>query len=209
MAEKPFPGIAVGVTGGIGSGKSMVCSCFAQMGRMVIHADPLAKELMESDAGLKSRLQEVAGTTIFGPDGRLDTKAMADIIFGSHRIREQVNAIVHPAVFAAIRDRLEAASPEHRSPFAIIEAALIYESGLDRFLSSVIVVDAPLDIRLGRIVARDGTTRAEAMRRDSAQMSPAAKARKAAFIIRNTGTPEALAERVRFLDALLRSMYGQ
>ena len=198
---------AVGVTGGIGSGKSMVCSIFAGLGRTVLSADPLARELMESDAAVAARLRDLLGGEVYRADGTLNRELVADRIFSDRRVRDGVNAIVHPAVFDAIRIRLDALSPAAREPYVVIEAALVYESGLDRFLRSVIVVDAPLEIRLARVVARDGARREDVVKRARSQMSTGEKIRRADFVIRNSGTPEQLAVRVRFIDSLLENMF--
>ncbi len=202
-----FPAATVGVTGAIGSGKSVVCSAFSALGRKVIAADPLARELMETEPHLRDQLVTILGKAIFGADGRLDRKRVADRIFGDRRLRERVNAAVHPAVFRAIGSRIESLADAERRPYVVIEAALIYESGMDRMLHSVVVVDAPMEKRLARVLARDGATREEFLQREQAQMKAAEKISRADFVIRNSGSIDGLNDRVRFLDRLFLTLF--
>lgn len=198
-----FPGFTVGVTGGIGSGKSTVCGILSGFGRVVIAADPLAREIMESDEGVIRRLKKLLGDEIYGPDGRLERGRVASMIFGDRLLRQKVNNIVHPRVLEAIGERLSELGEARRSPYAVVEAALIYESGLDRLLDIVVVVDADLETRLQRVMNRDGVTREDVLKRARAQLSVSEKVRKADFVIRNRRERSSLAEKVRFVDAIL------
>lgn len=206
MRVRKFPGYTVGVTGGIGSGKSAVCEILQGLGRVVIAADPLARELMETDGLLRDRLEGVLGDEIFQTNGRLDRHRVSAMIFSNRSLRELVNRIVHPKVAEAIEERLLALPKGKRFPYVVIEAALIYESGLERRLDSVVVVDADLETRLKRVVERDGVGREEILKRVRAQMSVREKVRRADIVIRNTHDMASLAEKVRFVDALLTSL---
>ena len=202
-----FPGVTVGVTGAIGSGKSQVCSALAALGRQVLSADPMARELMETDENLREQLCSILGAGVYGPEGRLDRRKIAGLIFGDSGLRARVNAVVHPAVFRSIASRLESLPASESNPYVVIEAALVYESGMDRMLNAVVVVDAPPGERLSRVLLRDGSSREDFLAREAAQMKPAEKVRRADFVIRNVGSVEDLVDRARFLDRLFVAMY--
>ena len=195
--------LLVGVTGGIGSGKSTVCELFRRLGRTVIGADAVARELMEGNAPLKRAVIALLGPEAYRPDGTLDARAVAGKIFPDAALRARLNAAVFPAVIQEIHRRISSLPPARRSPYIIIEAALIYESGLDADLDYVIVVHASEAARIARVEKRDGATRAEVVRRARAQM-PAEELRKRAdFVLINESEEATLASRVAFLDRLL------
>ncbi len=196
----------MGVTGGIGSGKSALCEAFRERGRIILSADQIARDVSDRDAEVKSRIRQTFGSAAYLPDGRLDRRKMADAVFGDESLRKKLNAIVHPRVAAAIEVEIERVPESRRAPYVVIEAALIYESGMDKELDYTIVIDAPEDDRIARVMARDGCTRDEVLRRMKAQMAVAAKLKHADFVVRNDGTEDALKEKAAFLDTVLSAM---
>ncbi len=196
----------VGVTGGIGSGKSTVCAAFARLGRMVISADQVARELTETDASVLEAIRREFGGQAFRPDGALDRAALAALAFADRRRVAALNAIVHPRVFQEIDTRLAAAPAAAARPYVIIEAALIYESGMDARLNRVIVVDAPLEVRIGRVMERDGCSRDDILRRIAAQLPEAEKLRRADFVIVNDRNTVSLDAKVAFIDGVLQAL---
>ncbi len=198
--------LLVGVTGGIGSGKSAVCDVFRRRGRVVLSADDIARRLTEEDEQVRRMIGKEFGDDIY-PNGRaLDRKRLASIVFTSPPLRRKLDRIVHPRVFEEIDAAIQALSPDQRKPYVIVEAALIYESGMDRRLDRVIVVDAEEESRIARVMRRDGRSREDVLHRLHSQMSAAAKVEKADFVIRNDSDPEGLTSRVSFLDKLLTAM---
>jgi dephospho-CoA kinase len=206
MALQRFPGVTIGVTGGIGSGKSTVCDLFRGLGRFAVSADPLARELMERDQTLRTKLSSLLGAAAYGADGKLHRGFVADRLFNDAVLRKRVDGLVHPRVFLEIRRLLEEAPG---SPYAVIEAALIYESGMDRMLDAVLVVDASEATRVERVMRRDGSSKEEIALRIRAQMKPADKVRRADFVIRNDGDKNTLLEKVRFLDTVFQHWRGK
>lgn len=196
----------VGVTGGIGSGKSIVCAAFEQLGRTVISADALAREIMDSEDSVKKKVQQLFGPASYTPEGKLDRKFVAARAFSGASARKKLDAIVHPAVFREIDRRVSSLSPEQRQPYIIIEAALIFESGLDKQLDYVIVVHAEEETRIRRVIERDICTREEVLRRMAAQLPPDEKVKRADFVIRNESNSSQLASKIQFIDTLLRQM---
>ncbi|RPH37451.1 dephospho-CoA kinase [bacterium] len=196
----------VGVTGGIGSGKSAVCAGFERLGRTVLSADGLAREIMDRDPSVKKKVQQLIGQAAYTLEGVLDRKLVAARAFGDHSIRKRLDAIVHPAVFQEIDSRISQLPREQRLPYVIIEAALVYESGMDKKLDYVIVVQAEEETRIRRVMERDGCTREEVLRRIAAQMPADLKAKKADFVIRNEADKSPIASKVQFIDHLLSQM---
>lgn len=198
--------LLVGVTGGIGSGKSVVCSFFERLGRTVISADLLAREIMDRDPAVKKGVKGVLGEAAYASDGLLDRRFVAEQAFGNPGLRKQLNEAVHPAVFREIEHRIGMLPRVQRCPYVIIEAALIYESRLDKRLDYVIVVQAEEEKRIRRVIERDHCSREEVLRRMAAQLSADLTARRADFLIHNNGQPDALLPQIQFLDRLLTIM---
>ncbi len=196
--------LAVGVTGGIGSGKSALCGAFAGLGRLVISADLLARDLTNNDAGIIQDIRAGFGDTVMTAAGAVDRKALAAVVFHDPEARERLNAIVHPRVFTALSEKLAAEPAGRLRPYVVIEAALIYEAGME--LDYVIVVDAPEEERIRRVMLRDGCSREEVLSRIASQMSATEKRKRADFIVENTGQADALAHQAAFLDTLLTAL---
>lgn len=201
--------LLVGVTGGIGSGKSAVCAAFERMGRAVFSADAIARALTLEDPSVRQEILTTFGPAIVAPSGGLDRKALAAVVFSDPAARRRLNAIVHPRVFTALAGALASNSPDRLIPYAIIEAALIYESGMDALLDYVIVVDAPEEERIRRTIERDRCTREEVLARIASQMSVHTKRLRADFVFENVGAVAALEDRVSFLDILLTTLGGK
>ncbi len=196
--------LAVGVTGGIGSGKSILCDAFAALGRLVVSADLLARDLTNGDRGILEEISAAFGKSLVTPPGALDRKALAAIVFHDRKARERLNAIIHPRVFRALAERLAEEPPERLQPYAIIEAALIYESGMG--LDYIIVVDAPEEERIRRVMARDGSSREDVQARIASQIPAEEKRKRADFVVENSGPTSGLGAQAAFLDTLLRSL---
>ena len=204
MSKTPSAAILrVGVTGGIGSGKTIVCSLFAKHGIPVVSADEIAKELMQSDNSLRSQLGLLLGPSTYRPDGSLDRAFVAAKVFSDKSLQRKVNSLVHPKVEAEIDSRFVAMA-QRGEAIGIVEAALIYEAGYDKRLDLVIVVDAPESVRIKRVVARDRSSAVEVQKRIAAQSSSEQKTRKADYVIHNSGSMSELEASVDFLVLLLQ-----
>ena len=173
----------IGITGNIGSGKTTVCKIFENMGIAVAYADDIAKELMRSRLHIRSSLIAAFGSAAYSPEGRLDTKVIAQHIFQDDESRKMVEGLVHPAVKEYLKFWFES----HANPYALEEAALIFESGSHQWLDAVIWVDAPRDLRMNRVTLRDGITEADFNKRDRAQGNPEEKMKMSDFHIVNDG----------------------
>lgn len=194
-----------GITGGIGSGKSAVAAIVERAGIPVCPADAVAKSLSGSDPSIRRKITTLLGPQSYRPDGSYDRAFVASRIFKDRALQRELEAIVHPAVEKAIRQQLR---EWKRSGHAIaaVEAALVFEAGMDRWLDAVLVVDAPENIRITRVKQRDGTDEASVRRRIAAQGSPRDHRGRATIVVENDGTLEELEPRVLFALSILRTM---
>ncbi len=173
----------VGITGGIGSGKTLVSGLFERLGIPVYHADERARELMETSATIRERLTALMGPEVY-EGRRLNRQRLAGALFSDDTLRQKVNSIVHPVVF----EDFEAwASSFSGRPYVMQEAAIIFESGGDRYLDSVINVYAPRRVRIERVMKRDGVSRGDVLARIRSQMSERQRQRRAGHTIVNDG----------------------
>jgi dephospho-CoA kinase len=198
--------LAVGITGGIGSGKTEACHAFESLDVRVLYADLVARDLIDSHPEIKKKLQRALGTHIYGADGRLDRKEVAKLVFHDPLLHARMNDIVHPFVLAETEREIRAAKERASSPIIMTEAALIFESGADRMLDYVIVIDAEEELRIERVMKRDRISRAEVLERVRAQMPAREKVDRADFVIVNNADAASLKERCRFLYRLLRAV---
>lgn len=198
--------LRVGVTGGIGSGKSMVCRLFTKLGRKVFSADEIARELTDDRDDIKAAIRKTFGGSVFLPTGYLNRQILADIVFQNPTSRKKLDAIIHPHVFAALDERIEDTPAVKRKPFVLIEAALIFESGMHERLDYVIVIHADEETRIRRVMDRDKIDRDAVLARIQSQMDPKEKRELADFVIENDGNEEELKGRVEFLDKILCMM---
>lgn len=196
--------VTVGITGGIGSGKSTICEVWARMGGYVINADELAKELMVSDAGIRRQLIETFGERTFREDGALNRAYLAEEAFQKGRVRE-LNAIVHPKLPEAVKQRMQAAA---RKGFrvGIYEAALLFESEQLGFFDHLVLVLADREKRLQWVGSRDNAIRRDIQSRMDMQRNFEKAVPRADIVIRNEGTLEELKEKAKkVFNALLEN----
>jgi dephospho-CoA kinase len=192
--------LRVGLTGGIGSGKSLVARIFETLGIPVYYADDAAKKLQQTDPTLKAGIIEHFGEDAY-VNGQLNRKYISTVVFSQPEKLELLNSLVHPAT---IRDaeRWLAAQTTH---YAIKEAALIFESGSQRDLDIVIGVFAPESLRIKRVMERDQVSAEEVVRRMHMQISDRIKARLCDFVIRNDETELIIPQVLRIHEALMNT----
>lgn len=178
--------LIVGITGGMGSGKSTVAQCFEALGVPCFCADKEAATLYEDALFLKA-LRKALGNKAFDKNGRADKKAIANIVFNDKGKLQELNNIVHPRVMQMFEKWVEQRLLE---PYVLFESAVIFESGLQVHFDKIISVYAPIDIRIRRIVTRDKTTAELAMERIGNQMDDEKKAHLADYVVRNYYGPK-------------------
>jgi dephospho-CoA kinase len=176
--------LRIGITGGIGSGKSTVCSLFETLDVPVYNADVRAKILMSSHPGLVDRIKSLLGEEAYLPDGTINRPYISGLVFRNKDKLAALNAIVHPAVF---EDFERWQSGQSKVPYTLKESALLFESGSHKGLHKIIIVTAPLELRIQRVMARDNTSREAVLARMENQWLESDKIKAADFIIRNDG----------------------
>lgn len=178
--------VTVGITGGIGSGKSTVCRFWSEMGAYILNADDLAKQVMVNDPAVREELTDTFGAASFSEDGSLNREHLAVEAFRNHRV-EELNAIVHPRLPAASKQKMEEAELRGCEVF-VYEAALLLENLKPGRLDYIVLVLADENQRLERVRERDNAGEAEVERRINSQRDFEKAVGRADFVIRNNGT---------------------
>jgi len=173
----------VGITGGIGSGKTTICKVFEVLGVPVFYADTVAKQIMVEDVLLIDGIKSTFGKESYFGDGKLNNKHIASIVFNNEAELEKLNALVHPAVFRAF-DAWEK-QVDANVPYTLKEAALLFESGSYKMCNTNILVIAPIDMKINRVMQRDKVTAEEVKARMDKQMNDDDKAKLANHFIIN------------------------
>ncbi|MBI4536476.1 MAG: dephospho-CoA kinase [candidate division NC10 bacterium] len=197
--------IVVGLTGGIATGKSTVAAMLAARGAAVVDADRIARTLQEPGQPCLRQIVEAFGTEVVGADGRLDRLRLAGLVFGDAAARRRLEAIMHPAIRQTVSAELWRAEAAGAS-VGVVEAALILEAGQRERYDCLVVVAAPAEVQLERLMRQRGLGEAEARRRIAAQWTTERKAALADYVIDNGGEPAATAAQV---DALLAALAGR
>nr|WP_294906120.1 dephospho-CoA kinase [uncultured Lacibacter sp.] len=173
--------LKIGLTGGIGSGKTTVAKVLEVLGVPVYYADEAAKELMHSNELLKQQLIFHFGADTYFQDGQLNRKHLASIVFNNKEKLELLNSLVHPVTIADAQEWFS----KQRSPYIIKEAALLFESGSADGLDYIIGVTAPAAIRMKRVMDRDAVSADEVKRRMANQIDETLKMKLCDFVLRN------------------------
>lgn len=177
--------LKVGITGNIGSGKTTVSRIFEILGVPVFYADDAAKKVMVEDPVLIDALKKEFGDESYFDDGSLNRKHIAGIVFNNEAELSKLNDIVHPAVFRAFDNWLAGIK---NAPYVMKEAALLFESSSYKMCDKTIMITAPLELRINRVMQRDSLTRAEIENRNARQFSEEKKVQLADFTVRNDDT---------------------
>jgi dephospho-CoA kinase len=193
--------LRVGLTGGIGAGKSEVSRRLAAQGAVVIDADLIAREVVEPGTEGLAEVVEAFGDGVLRPDGALDRGRLGDLVFADPELRSQLNAIIHPKVAKRMAELERAAGP---SAIVVHDVPLIAENGRAGAYDVVVVVDAPPKVQAERLVRRRGMTREQARARMAAQASRGQRLAIADIVLDNSGSLTELDRQVGDLWAQLR-----
>lgn len=173
--------LKVGITGGIGSGKSTVCRVFSVLGIPVFESDKIARELMNTDTEIKQQLVDLFGTAVYLPDQTINRKYLAGIVFNNPSLLAQLNTIVHPVVRKTFFDWCE----KQQTPYIIHEAAILFESGFYKMMDKTITVITSEHERIQRVMKRDGITLEMVNERIKNQWNDQQRMELADFVIGN------------------------
>ncbi len=193
--------LTIGITGGIGSGKSTVCKVFKVLGVPVFQADMVARRLQNEDPQLKKSLIELFGPEIYADDGLLSRKKLAEIIFNNRQYLDKVNSLIHPAV----RQEFERWKAQMiKFPYVLYEAAILFETGNSHSFDYTILVIAEEKERIERVMKRDSTTTEAILHRIHNQMNDTEKKKLADFILENNNN-QMIIPQILKLDKILKS----
>lgn len=195
----------VGLTGGIATGKSLVASELRRLGARIIDADCIAREIVEPGKPAYEDIIKEFGRAVLKPDGTLDRKALAAVVFKDKAALQRLNAITHPRIRERIREEAARLS-EDGNALVVLDIALLIEMGVKYDVEKIIVVAAEREQQLERAMRRDRLTLDEAERRLSCQMDIKEKLKYADYVIDNSGTMEATLERTRELFEELKKI---
>lgn len=190
----------IGLTGGIGSGKTTIAKYIQSLGIPVYIADDAAKKIMELPETISS-IKQVFGSEVFENE-KLSKEKLAKIVFNNSQNLKQLNQIVHPAVK---RDFDEWFSKQKEFPFVVKEAAILFESGSYKDCDAIITVEAPLDTRIQRVMKRDNTNLESVMSRVNNQWTDEMRAAKSDYVVENVDIKKAMLQ----IDEILKKMTNQ
>lgn len=192
-------GLKLGVTGGIGSGKTTVCRVFAVLGIPVFSADAEAKRIQDSDSELQKEINSLAGKDLF-TSGRLDRSELARLIFNDKDLLEKVNSVVHPAVFKYFRKW----AARQDSPYSVMEAAILFESGASRMMDRIVTVVTPIEERIERLINGNRFTREQIIGRINNQIDDESRITKSDYVIFNSENDMIIPAVLGIHDEMLR-----
>jgi dephospho-CoA kinase len=181
MKERVRHGLNLGVTGGIGSGKTTVCKVFAVLGIPVFSADIEAKRIQDSDGELQKKINTLAGKDLF-TSGKLDRPELARLIFNDKDLLEKVNSVVHPVVFKYFRKW----AADQESPYSVMEAAILFESGASRMMDKIVTVVTPMEERIERLVRGNRLTREQIIERINNQIDDESRIKQSDYVVFNS-----------------------
>jgi dephospho-CoA kinase len=175
------PCLKLGVTGGIGSGKTSVCKVFTVLGIPVFSADRIAREIMDGDEEIIRQINSIAGRDLYS-NGCLDRMALASLIFNNNNLLEKVNSLVHPVVF----EHFARWEMNQSAPYIIMEAAILFESGASKIVDKIATIVAPEEERLNRVTQRSKLSRHQVLERMKNQMNDMSRIKLSDYVIYNS-----------------------
>ena len=191
--------IVIGVTGGVGTGKSTVARLFGERGARVLNADRIVHELMEPGAPVWKEIRRKFGPDVITAGGRIDRKRLGACVFASPKRLKELNAIVHPAVRRRIQQRLRQIRREDSSAVVVLDIPLLVEAGPAYRIDALVVASAPAGVAERRLKRRSGWSAAEFRRRRSFQLPLKLKEKQADFVVNNGGSLGETRRQVSFI----------
>jgi len=189
--------LKVGLTGGIGSGKSTASSILANLGSYIFDADAVAKIILNNNEDVQNNIIKEFGNDILDHDGLIDNKKLAKIAFQDEDHQIILNSIIHPFVFSELDKQFDKISKQNKHASFIVDGALIFESSMDQHLDLVLLIASSLKFRIERALNRGTLSREDIIRRNELQWNDEDKATSADFTIYNNGTEQELEEKIK------------
>jgi dephospho-CoA kinase len=197
--------LKIGLTGGIGCGKTTVARVFEQLKIPVIDADEIARQLVAIGQPALARIQQKYGASVLNPDGSLNRKKLRELIFSDPKQKQKLESILHPLVYQSIQAELKQLNPLNK-PYCIICIPLLFETNMSHFVDRILVVDCPVETQIERVRKRDNMTMERIQSIIDSQASRAFRKACAHDLIDNSKTDDRLAEEVKKLHNLYLSL---
>lgn len=194
--------LKVGLTGGIGCGKSTVAKIFADLNAPVLDADHVAHRLVEKGQPALDQIQQAFGTAILNPDGSLNRKNLRELVFSDTEQKRKLESILHPLIYQSLQTELE----QLNAPYCIISIPLLFETAMTHFVDRILVIDCPVETQIERVRIRDNLTVERIRSIIDNQVSRVFRKAKADDLIDNSTTDYRLAEQVKKLHNLYLSL---
>lgn len=195
--------MVIGVTGGIGSGKSLFCRQLEESGALVIDVDKVARELADKNKEIRQKIKDNFGTPLFDNKGKLHRKKLAQLVFTDKRNLRKLNSIFYPPLLREIRKRIRKIQNRYQKGIIVVDMAVIFEAQAEELFDFIVVVDAPLDLRIKRLKKDRGWTKKEITDRINSQMEMRDKIHRSNFVILNNGSVKELAAKaLNFFDMI-------
>ena len=191
--------LILGITGNIAAGKSTISKELARRGAVVVDADQLARDVVESGSSTLKKIVKLFGTKVLQKDGDLDRDRLGQMVFADVKVRAMLNRIIHPEIAKKSIEQLQKLKKRTDIPLIVYEAPLLFEVGAETRVDKVLVVKIDPEEQLKRLRARDGSDEAAAQQRIAAQMPQQKKIARADFVIDNSGS---IAETLKQIDLL-------
>ena len=174
----------VGITGGIGCGKSMAAAYLAELGAIHIDADGISRALTAQNGAVLEQIRKLFGDSVFSEDGSLNRRALGDLIFSDPAAKRALEGVIHPLVQRIAMDKIEE-SGKNGARVAVLNVPLLFETGMDVLCDETWTLTAPADVQLARVMERDGLTREQAISRIESQMAMEDRNARATRVINN------------------------
>ncbi|HEA15368.1 MAG TPA: dephospho-CoA kinase [Pseudoalteromonas prydzensis] len=181
VSDKPIKNWVLGLTGGIGCGKSAVSAMFEQLGITVVDADIIARQVVAPNSNGLAAISEHFGTIVLNPDGSLNRAKLREIIFADNAQKTWLNNLLHPLIREKTLNDLSTAN----SAYVVLVAPLLFENGLEQYCDRTLIIDVPVEIQISRTIARDNIDRQQALSIIAAQMSREEKLHRADDVVDN------------------------
>lgn len=185
----------IGLTGGIGSGKTTVCNIFCKLDVPIIDTDIIARKVVQPGTQGLNAIQQKFGNSILTENKSLDRDALRRLVFDDPDLRKSLNSIMHPLIYKKVKDEISHIS----FPYCIVSIPLLFETGGEEYVDRVLVIDSTVENQLARSSKRDGVNRSQILKIINAQMDRKARKKRADDIISNNGNQEQLQEQVKIL----------
>ena len=196
--------LVVGLTGGIGSGKSAASKIFSELGRPVIDADLVAREVVEPGEPALGKIVTKFGDDVLTPQGELDRASLREKVFSDNQAREWLEQLLHPVIRTRIMEKIE--DYQGTTPLVILASPLLLETDQHKLVDHVVVIDVPESLQISRTVARDNNSEALVKRIMDAQLPRDERLSKADSVLNNGSSVESLKDQIRLLDLKLREL---